>query len=103
MSKGKDMPFSLLSYAQATYQASNILKFKEVFPILSNKKILEIHNTAFSKPINKGKKIQLTTKGPSRKQTIISVSTKLTEVIMGEANSHIFQINALLKNIKSNL
>jgi len=42
-------------------------------------------------------------KGPFRKQTIISVSTKLTKVIMGEANSYIFQINTLLKNIKSNL
>jgi len=65
--------------------------------------ILKIHNAVFPKPINKGKKIQPTTKGPFRKQAIMPMSTKLTEVIMGEANSHIFQINALLKNIKSNL
>jgi len=64
---------------------------------------LQCNNTAFSKPINKGKKIQPTIKGSSRKQAIIFVSTKLTEVIMGEANSYIFQINTLLKNIKSNL
>jgi len=103
VSKGKDMPSPPLSYAQAIYQASNILKIKEAFPALLDKKILEIHNAAFPKPINRGKKIQPTTKGPSRKQAIIPVSTKLTEVIMGEANSYIFQINTLLKNIKSDL
>jgi len=102
-SKGKDMLSPLLSYAQATYQALNILKIKKAFPVLLDKKILEIHNMAFPKPINREKKIQPTIKGPFRKQAIIPVSTKLTKVIMGEANSHIFQINTLLKNIKSNL
>jgi len=44
VSKGKDMPSPLLSYAQATYQALNILKIKEAFLALLDKKILEIHN-----------------------------------------------------------
>jgi len=42
-----------------------------------------------------------TPKGLSRKQAIIPTSDKIKNTIMGEANTHIFQINMLLKNIKS--
>ena len=86
----KNTLFSPLSYAQAINSATSILKIKEAFPALPNKKILEIHNVAFSKPGHKGQKIQSTTKGPSRKQAIISISNKLTNTIMEEANTHIF-------------
>ena len=92
-----------LSYAQATLSPLNILKIKEVFPTLLNKKILEIYDATFPKLNNKGKKIQSTTKGPSRKQAIVPVFSNLIETIMGDANTHIFQINNLLKNIKSML
>jgi len=44
--------------------------------------------------------VALTTKSLSRKQTIVSSSNKIKDIIMGEANTHIFQINMLLKNIK---
>jgi len=44
MFKGKDMPSPPLFYAQVTYQASNILKIKEAFLVLLDKKILEIYN-----------------------------------------------------------
>jgi len=43
----------------------------------------------------------LITKGPSRKQAIIPTSDNIKDIIMGEANAHIFQINMLLKSIKS--
>jgi len=33
---------------------ASILKIKEAFPALPNKKILEIHNVVFPKPDNKG-------------------------------------------------
>jgi len=49
---------SPLSYAQATSSTSNILKIKEAFSALPNKKILEIHNAAFPKQNNKGRKVQ---------------------------------------------
>jgi len=99
--KGKSSSFSPMSYAQATNSAASTLKIKEAFPALPIKKILEIHNAAFPKPDNKGRKIQHTTKGPSRKQAIVPTSNKITDIIMGEANTHIFQINMLLRNIKS--
>jgi len=48
-----------------------------------------------------GQRVQYTTKGPSRKQAIVLTSNKIKDTIMGEANTHIFQINIILKNIKS--
>ena len=81
-----------------TNATASILKIKEAFPALPNKKILEIHDTAFPKPNNKGHRIQHTTRGLSRKQAIVPTSNN---IIMGEANTHIFQINMLLKSIKS--
>jgi len=68
---------------------------------LPNKKILKIHNVAFPKPDNKGQKIQHTIKGLSRKQAIVPTSSKLMDIIIEEVNTHIFQINILLRNIKS--
>jgi len=99
--KGKSSPYLPMSYAQATNAAVSILKIKEAFPALLDKKILEIHDAVFPKPDNKGRKIQHTTKGPSRKQAIIPISNNIKDTIMGDANAHIFQINMLLKSIKS--
>jgi len=38
------------TYAQAANSSVNILKIKETFPALPNKKIIEIHSVAFSNP-----------------------------------------------------
>jgi len=46
---------------------------------------------------------KFTTKGLSRKQAIILVPNDLAENIMSDASTHIFQINALLKNVKSSM
>jgi len=43
LTKGKSSLSSPMSYAQATNSIASILKIKEVFPALPNKKILEIH------------------------------------------------------------
>jgi len=60
-----------------------------------------MHEAAFGQHANRVKKIQVTTKGPSRKQAIIPVHNDLAESIMGDASTHVFQINAQLKNVKS--
>jgi len=91
------------SFAQVTASAANILKIKEAFPALPDKKIIEIHNAALDKPTSKNRKIQVTTKGPSRKQAIVPLHDKHTDRIMEDAGSHVHAINTLLKNIKSNL
>jgi len=62
-----------------------------------------MHNAAFGQHINRAKKVQFTTKGLSRKQAIIPVHNELAENIMGDASTHVFQINALLKNVKSSI
>jgi len=62
-----------------------------------------MHNAAFRQHANKAKKVQFTTKGPFRKQAIIPVPNDLMENIMSDASTHIFQINALLKNVKSSM
>ena len=103
MTKGKSSTSSPMSYAQATNAVASILKIKEAFPVLPNKKILEIHDVAFPKPDNKRRRIQHTTRGPSRKQAIVPTSNNIKDIIMGEANAHIFQINMLLKSIKSTM
>jgi len=92
-----------LSYAQITSNVTNALKIKKAFPALPNKKVLEMHNVAFGQHTNKAKKVQFTTKGPSRKQAIIPVHNDLAESIMGNASTHVFQINTLLKNVKSSM
>jgi len=97
--KGK----SPLSYAQIASNVTNALKIKEAFPALPNKKVLEMHKAAFGQHANRAKKVQVTTKGPSRKQAIIPVHNDLVENIMGNASTHMFQINALLKNVKSSM
>jgi len=103
-SKGKISMASFLSYAQATSWAKTLLKIKEAFPALLDNKIIKIYNAVISKLANREKrKIQLTTKSSSRKRAIVPVSDKFINTIIGEANFYIFQINILLKNIKSAL
>jgi len=97
--KGK----SPLSYAQIASNVTNAFKIKKAFLVLPNKKVLEMHKVAFGQPANRARKVQFTTKGPSRKQAIILVPNNLVESIMGNASTHIFQINALLKNVKSSM
>jgi len=95
--KGK----SPLSYAQIASNVTNALKIKEAFLALPNKKVLKMHNAAFGQHTNRAKKVQFITKGPSRKQAIIPVHNDLADSIMGDASTHVFQINTLLKNVKS--
>jgi len=79
---------------------ANILKIKKAFSVLPNKKIIKIYNVVLAKLVNKGEKIQITTKGLSRKQTIIPLLDKHIETIMRDAGTHTNLINGLLKNIK---
>jgi len=53
--------------------------------------------------VNRNKKIQTTTKGPSRKQAIVPIIKKHVNLIMNKANIYISLINSLLKNAKSNI
>jgi len=60
------------TFAQAANIVVNVFYIKEAFPVLPNKKILEIYQATFATP--KIKKVQITTKGPLRKQAIVPLS-----------------------------
>jgi len=77
-----------------------ILKIKEVFPALNAKKIDQVNNIIKSNPKLKPR-IQITTKGPSRKQVIIPMSSDNNSTFMKNSSFHVTNINRNLKNAKS--
>ena len=94
---------STMSYAQASKQTVNtykVLKIKEAFPALNTEKINQINNIVKDNPKPKPC-IQMTTKGPSRKQVIIPMSSENNNNFMKNSTTHIANINGLLRNAKS--
>ena len=88
-------------YAQASVLSSNItreiLKIKEMFLKLQDKKIKYIQKIISNE--NKLKPcLNMTIKGPSRKQVIILINTKNRNCFMKELSAHVY--NRVLKNIK---
>ena len=83
---------------------NNIVKIKENFPKLSNKKVKEVY-----KVINNSKKkkpkLNIITKGLSRKQVIIPINSIITNrfIFIMISNEHIENINRALKSIKSDV
>ena len=91
------------SYAQASKSpatTSDILKIKEAFPTLNAKKINQVNNIVKGNPKLKPK-IQMTTKGPSRKQVIIPMSKDNIDTFMKNLSLHVANINRQLHNAKS--
>ena len=63
------------TFAQAAKKnVKNILKIKEAFPSLLSKKVIEIHNAAFSTNPHSYPRITMTTKGPLHKHILIPIS-----------------------------
>jgi len=94
------MKFNKKSYAQTSKSnMENIIYIKDVFPKLLTKKINNIVNNKISQAKSK---INIITKGPSRKQIIIPMNKNNSKVISNFANFHIFNINRYLKKAKSN-
>jgi len=93
-------------YAQMSFSYSNptrkILKIKEAFPNLQNKKIKNIQKIISRE--NKPKpKLNMTMKGPSRKQVIVSMNVENSVNFMKDLSFHITNINRALKSIKSDI
>jgi len=102
------------SYAQAStiskkttssISLSNItrdtLKIKEMFPNLPNKKI-DLVQKVINGSVNKPKpRINMTTKGPSCKQVIVLMNSKLSKKFIKDLNLHVTNINCALKGIAS--
>jgi len=76
--------------------ARKILKIKETFSSLQNKKI--INSTEKPKL-----KINITTKEPLQKQVIVLMNTNSTNSFIKDSSTYIININKTLKNIKLNV
>jgi len=90
------------SYTQASKSnVEDIIHIKNEFPNLSTKKVVKI-NDIVNKTSSVKPRINMTTKGPSRKQIIIPMSKNNAEVISNHANYYIININKCFKKAKSN-
>ena len=81
----------------------NTLKIKEMFLEFQNQKINQVQkiiNGGESKP---DLHINMTTKGPSHKQIIVSMSNKTARKYAKDTSTHIISINCILKTIKLNI
>jgi len=81
--------------AQTSKSANNtldVIKIKDIFPALNAQKVDQIHKiiTRSSKP---KLQIQMTTKGLSRKQVIIPMSSDNISKFMKNSSLHITSIN----------
>ena len=93
------------SYAQASKQIASILdvlKIKESFLALNTKQIDRVNNIIKGNP-NPKPHIQMTIKGPSRKQVIIPMSNDNTISFTKNSVLHVAYINRLLRNTKSDI
>ena len=84
-------------------RAIEIIKINDTFPKLSSGKIIEIHNVTNNKGFKDKPKLNITTKGLSRKQIIVPMSTNNSKAIITQANEHILNIKRLLKDVKSDV
>ena len=81
----------------------NTLKIKEMFPKLQNQKIDQVQKI-INGIKNKVKPwINMTTKGPSHKQIIVSMNNEMAKKYCKNTSQHIITINHTLKAIKSNV
>jgi len=79
---------------------SEVIKIKEAFPSIDAEKINQINNIVKGKPKPKPC-IQMTTKGPSRKQVIIPMGNDNISNFMKNSSVHVSNINRSLRNVKS--
>ena len=83
--------------------AINILKIKEAFPNLPNKKINTIQKVINGSNDKPKLRLNMTTKGPSCKQVIVPMNNKLGKRFIKDSVSHVTNINHALKSIKSSV
>ena len=79
---------------------SEVIKIKEIFLSIGIKKIDLIYNIVKGTPKPKPC-IQMTMKGPSRKQVIISISNDNNAKFMRNLATYIANINRILRNAES--
>ena len=95
------------SYAQASKsnlsRIEDIVRVKEAFPALSADEVEKVLKIKNSRGNNKKPKINMTTRGLSRKEVIIPMAKNIAELIVNSAHTHITNINKCLRNAKSDI
>ena len=91
------------SKANISPNIENVLQIKEMFPTLSADKVTKMIKAKNSGEEQKKPKINIMTKGPSRKQIIIPIEKSNTNLIINSANQQIININKSLKEFKSDI
>ena len=77
-----------------------ILKIKEHFPKLLDKKVEEVYKTIIN--LSKLKPyINMTTKGPLQKQIIVPMGSNNISVFIKASGGHVLNMNCALKVVKS--
>ena len=96
------------SYAEASKanNSSNIedvIRVKEAFPELSADEVGKMLKVKNNNGGTKKPKINMTTRGQSRREVIIPMAKSNAELIVNSAHIHISNVNKCLKNSKSNI
>jgi len=81
----------------------DVLRVKKVFPSLSADEVGKMLKAKNSRVGNKKSKINMMTRGPSKKEVIIPMAKSNAELIINSAYTHISNINKCLKNSKSDI
>jgi len=95
------------SYAQASAKSNitnivlDILKIKETFPYLQNKKIDQVQKIISGNNNKSRPHINITMRGPFHKQIIVLMNNETANKFLKDVSMHIININRALKNIKS--
>jgi len=89
------------SKANISPRVEDVLHIKDMFPKLSADDVGRIIKVTNGNEGQKKPKINMTTKGPLRKQIIIPMAKLNAELIINLASSNIANINKCLKNTKS--
>jgi len=87
----------------STPNVQEILKLKENFPKLSDKKIKEIHRIMNKSNVSSKPRIIMTTKGSSHKQIIIPMGSDNSKKFLSSSGNHVTNMNCALKSIKSDV
>jgi len=97
---GNNNPVRLYAQATKTFaNMSDVLKIKKAFLALNANKIDQVNSIVKGNPKPKPR-IQITTKGPSRKQMIIPMSKENNNAFMKNSSLHVANINRQLCNTK---
>ena len=92
------------SYAQASKSnlscIEDILQVKKAFPALLVNEVGKVLKISNSREGSKKPKINMMTRGPSRKEVIIPMAKHIAELMINSAHTHIINVNKCLKNSK---